>query len=508
MNYDGSRCPICHGKKSFSLTPIGVGMIGVIMIGIIGLLFINGTFEINEKNLNESIKNTSTELPQTEKSEITSDTSTQKTESSSEISELANERKALKIEAAKQRAEIRKKAERKINYEEKNKELVEYALQIINEDRKKFDLQPVTLSENQAAQIHAEDMLKTRTISHWLTNGEKPFMTYTRLGGTGAVSQNVGFSGYANVEECKNISVICEKIDPFDSLKKSEYAMMYDDASSDWGHRDNILQPYHTHVSLGIAYDDYTFVLVQNFEDNYINFTNISENNGIVSFSGILKEGVLNNIGIYYDQIPTSLLYQQHKDDSYYQVGGDPIIGDIREIMGGNDRYQIIRHTPGEEESVTINKPLSSDTFYEPSTNTFGIADKWVESGDYVDVSFDMSPFVTKSGVYTIMLIIENKNEIIPITTYSIIENNPLVDKGFISPKVHYACYEIQLMQYDELKTKYDALSAQYDQIPNTVTTDQRYQQAMTMYNELQNLNNQIMNFKCKGGFLSTVPVP
>ncbi|MDF2427206.1 MAG: hypothetical protein OPY04_04705, partial [Nitrosopumilus sp.] len=133
MNFDGSRCPICHGKKLFSLTPIGVGMIGVMIVGIIGLLFVNGTFEINEKNLNESTQNTSTELQQIEKSEITSDTSIQTTELSHEISDLENERKALKIEEVRQRAEIRIAEDLKIKYAEKNKELVEYALQIINE---------------------------------------------------------------------------------------------------------------------------------------------------------------------------------------------------------------------------------------------------------------------------------------------------------------------------------------------------------------------------------------
>ena len=510
MKIDGSSCPICHGKKSFSLTPIGVGMIGVMIVGIIGLLFVNGTFEINEQNLNESIQNTPTKLPQIEKSETTQDTSILVADSSSEISKnLEEERKALKIKEAKQRSEIRKEEEeRKVNYAEKNKELIEYALQIINEDRKKFDLQPVLFSENQAAQVHAEDILKTRIISHWMTNGEKPYMTYTRLGGTGAVSQNVGFSGYANAEECKNAYTRCEKIDPLDSLKKSEYSMMYDDASSDWGHRDNILQPYHTHVSLGIAYDDYTFVLVQNFEDNYIDFTNISENNGTVSFSGTLKEGSLDNIGIYYDHSPTTPRYQEHKEDSYYRLGGDPIFVNPHHINLEYKDNGSVRRTYGGEESIGINKPLSSDVFYEPSTHTFGIADKWVVNGNYVDVSFDMSPFVTKSGVYTIMLVIENKNETVPITTYSIIKNNQLVDEDFMSPKVHYACTEEQLAQYEEMKTEYDELSAQYDKIPQTVKSEQEYVKAQNMYYQLQALNERIMNFKCFHGATIDAIVP
>ena len=64
-------------------------------------------------------------------------------------------------------------------------DLKEFALQKINEDRAKFDLQQVKLSQNNAAQVHAEDILKTEQISHWMTSGEKPYMTYTKYNGLG-----------------------------------------------------------------------------------------------------------------------------------------------------------------------------------------------------------------------------------------------------------------------------------------------------------------------------------
>ena len=384
MNYDGSRCPICHGKKSFSLTPIGVGMIGVIMIGIIGLLFINGTFEINEKNLNESIKNTSTELPQTEKSEITSDTSTQTTESSHEIY-LENERKALKIEEARQRAEIRKAEDLKIKYAEKNKELVEYALQIINEDRKKFDLQPVTLSENQAAQIHAEDMLKTRTISHWMTNGEKPYMTYTRLGGTGSVSQNIATSS------CSGYGC---STDPISQITSSEYNMMYDDASSNWGHRDNILRPYHTHVSIGISFNDNFFVMVQNFEDNYLISENpISATGNHVSINSDLKSGSITNIGIFYDSLPTPELYLQHRNDGYYELGDNV--------------------------AVVVQPPPPNSYYDQPSGYKLIEADRW-NDGNSVVIDFDLSSVLTIPGVYTVGVWVDEGGESFIVTNYSI----------------------------------------------------------------------------------------
>lgn len=64
-------------------------------------------------------------------------------------------------------------------------ELYSHTLNLVNADRAEKGLAPVQLSQNKAAQAHAEDVLKTRTISHWMTNGEKPYMTYTRYGGAG-----------------------------------------------------------------------------------------------------------------------------------------------------------------------------------------------------------------------------------------------------------------------------------------------------------------------------------
>ena len=44
--------------------------------------------------------------------------------------------------------------------------LQEYALQRISEDRAKFNLLPVKLIKNDAAQVHAEDILKTEQKYH------------------------------------------------------------------------------------------------------------------------------------------------------------------------------------------------------------------------------------------------------------------------------------------------------------------------------------------------------
>ncbi len=78
-------------------------------------------------------------------------------------------------------------------------ELINYALNLINEDRAKHGLAPVSLGNNIAAQKHAEDMLKYRYISHWDSEGYKPYMRYTEYNGRGEVSENASISGYLDL---------------------------------------------------------------------------------------------------------------------------------------------------------------------------------------------------------------------------------------------------------------------------------------------------------------------
>ena len=267
-------------------------------------------------------------------------------------------------------------------------QLQNYALQLINQDRAQAGLGPVVLSPNQAAQVQAENVLGTKQISHWMTDGEKPYMTYTRYGGLGAVEQNVATA------VCQGFTCA---INPMDQLKTAEYEMMYDDASSNWGHKNNILDPHHTSVSLGIAYSSNTFVIVQNFENNYIDFTQpITYNSGQVSFSGTLSEGSIDNIEIDYDKLPTPAIYQQNKHATSYTTG-TPI--------------------------AVIAKPLPWDQYYQNTSDLpVIVAKQWSVQGNSVSVSFDANKVMTKPGVYDVLVWLDVNGESFPATYYSIVK--------------------------------------------------------------------------------------
>lgn len=156
-----------------------------------------------------------------------------------------------------------------IAYPSNYEALASYALELINKDRADFNLTSVQLSPVPAAQQHVDSMLRYGYFSHFDTQGLAPYMRYTLLGGRGAVEENVAylsdrpghFSSLGSVEV---------------AVKFLERSMMYNDsACCNNGHRDNILNPLHTRVSIGIAYNFTTVFFAEDFESYYVdlNFT-------------------------------------------------------------------------------------------------------------------------------------------------------------------------------------------------------------------------------------------
>ena len=130
-------------------------------------------------------------------------------------------------------------------------------MDLINRDRADHNLPPVALGSNPAAQLHAQDMLKHDYFGHWWADGRKPYMVYTETGGKSYAAENVASSGWTErewqAENCDSFFVRCQTPSPLEEIKELQWGMMYDDADSDWGHKDNILGETHLAVNIGIA---------------------------------------------------------------------------------------------------------------------------------------------------------------------------------------------------------------------------------------------------------------
>ncbi len=290
--------------------------------------------------------------------------------------------------------------------------LKQYAFSKVNKDRQQFGLHPVNFSDNKAAQYQAQNILSTMYMSHLTTDGQKPYMLYSEFDGTGKLRQNVAVIGDSYYYgKCINEEIICKKIDPYKTISLLEDIMVYNDVHAEWHHRYNILDKYSTNVSLGIAYNDYFFVIVQNFENNYISFSEPIIMNNLtkhIEIAGkLLNNTKFHNIEIYYDSLPSNTFYQKYKDPNLYQPG--KLVGAVKEATKigfaiGDENNTLMENT---QNNKSLQLLLSNITMMNP------IIEKYSRSDNTFDVVFDLSSLIKEygKGVYTIMIILEDQKQ-------------------------------------------------------------------------------------------------
>ncbi len=98
-----------------------------------------------------------------------------------------------------------------------------------------------------------------------------------------------------------------EHINVKQELQSLEHAMMYDDAASNWSHRDAIISKWQKKVNIGIVYDAKSVALDQEFEGDYLEYFQPPTLTGnILSLSGrfTLANVKLDNVTITFDDLP------------------------------------------------------------------------------------------------------------------------------------------------------------------------------------------------------------
>lgn len=260
--------------------------------------------------------------------------------------------------------------------------LATYALQQINSDRAANGTGPVSLGYNQAAQQHADSMLYYGYFSHFDTQGYKPYMRYSLLGGRGADFENVAFFSYS-INHFTTTSAV------EDGIRQLEHSMVYNDsACCNNGHKYNILSPLHNIVSIGVAYSGTTLYFDEEFENDYINL-NFSATQAsapspyYVTMTGSVVQPVASPSSIYiaFDGTPSSETPAQ-LNNGPHEYGPGQLVGGVlpKDVFGGCAQF-----TTG----VTV------------------CADAWKFSSSGVDIAFSMRDFVKSygAGVYTVYLI-------------------------------------------------------------------------------------------------------
>lgn len=297
-----------------------------------------------------------------------------------------------------------------------------YMLDLINQDRKSHGLEEVVLGDNVAAQMHAEELFKHEFSGHWGLDGLKPYMRYTFAGGTGVEGENV--SGSA--QRIFGVRYATTPIE--ESLRDMQEGLMQSP-----GHRENILNPRHEKVNLGIACDKIGCSVVQQFESNFIEFAlRPTIENGFLRFTGSTRKGIeYYTADVYYDPLPVPLTASQIRTAYCYDRG--TLILSIREPASPSSYYSTDiserwwpdcrdpRDTDGSEKSITTALP-----------NRLGLvpwedASTYVTTGNQFDIAVDISDYISQygDGVYTLLVWGESNAGSTRLTNYSIFIDSP-----------------------------------------------------------------------------------
>ena len=248
--------------------------------------------------------------------------------------------------------------------------------------------------DNAAAQIHAQDMFDNYFLSHWGTDGLKPYMRYTIAGGTNYEEENSAYSGWYDRSVDPGHYA---PIDPKAELKQLEYQMMYDDAGSNWGHRDNILNEWHKRVNIGIAYDTRRLTLVEQFEGDYIQFTGLPAlDNGLLSLSGNVTLGALDSVAVFYDPLPQPMMQS--------------------DLLNGPRSYSL-----GTRAATIIPRPPPG-YYYSQLPDDAVQASIWEVNGSTFTVRADIKAILEQRGsaVYTIVVWTKAGSDYLSLTNYSL----------------------------------------------------------------------------------------
>ena len=313
-----------------------------------------------------------------------------------------------------------------------------YMLELINQARTQAGVPEVTLGDNIAAQLHAENSLANCVSGHWGIDGLKPYMRYSLAGGY-----------QSNAENGLGLDYCIKSSGGYRALGSIESEIQQ--GMNGWmgssGHRRNLLDPWHRKVNIGLAWDRYNFMAYQHFEGDYVRYDGLPQiHDGTLLLSGRaineLRFSSKEELGLqlYYDPPPHTLTRGQVSRTYCYGFG--PQVAAFRYPLTGSsywpedaysrlytpcpDPYQVSPDTLGAR-SVSEAQRLHDEarTKLRPSlplTIPWITASEWTASGAAFSVVVDIRGLLSEHGpgVYTVLLWGEISGDDVPVSEYSI----------------------------------------------------------------------------------------
>ena len=319
-----------------------------------------------------------------------------------------------------------------------------HMLELINEARVSNGVAPVTMGTNNVAQIQADQLLNDCVLSHWGTDGLKPYMRYSLAGGYQVNGENISRHNE------------CGLTDTWLSWN-AEPTEMVTDTVEGWldspGHRETMLYPSYSKVNIGLAWDRNTFKAVQHFEGDFVTFILMPAiQDAELSMAGYLNRGhefhgrhPLMAL-IVYDQEPRRLTKEHLAQTSCYSHGEiiavlippSPLLKDDFQHTATVDQSQCVdpytvQRNEGQaesrEEMVKLWEEAQARSERLRATEvslTFKKARELTAKEDFFTLSANVSDLLEEHGpgVYTMMLLADlgddPKDEEQVISEYSI----------------------------------------------------------------------------------------
>ena len=309
-------------------------------------------------------------------------------------------------------------------------------LDLINQARSEAGLDPVTLAENPLPQQQADSALENCLFSNWGLDGLKPYMRMSLAGDYQANGEIVAAYGACTPSEttrwADGDSVV------LDVIVRWRTSML------DW--QNNVLDPWYSRVSVGMAWNDHFYAVHLHFERDYVEFNTLPSisADGILSIDGSLGNGVSSPtsedllIDVYYDPPPRSLTPGQLSATNCYVYGETGfLVAALRPppppdhnypddtltidyVLGCTNPYDVPADTPAP--TGFLETPSVSLSMHE------GVADwvtasSWNVSNKSFSVAADLASVIEKNGngVYTILIwAVADSGDDVLVGTYSI----------------------------------------------------------------------------------------
>jgi len=178
----------------------------------------------------------------------------------------------------------------------------EQLLTQVNAERTRAGLSLLELDDlaGKVANKHARDMATGEFLSHWGSDGRKPYHRYSFAGGTDALQENV--SSAENIQSVTRAGVLKDLYEMHQS--------MFEEVPPDDGHRKTILFPQNTHVGFGIAMQGRRIRLDELYLSRYVEMDPVprqvkTETRLLVSGKMLNRNHLLNGIEMFYEPLPS-----------------------------------------------------------------------------------------------------------------------------------------------------------------------------------------------------------